>query len=79
MLTSSPKLPSYIESLTPEMLKSKNNLCQQRRKMRNLKVENYILCGKLIENYSLGDSLSESSEEMVQRGKGGARALTNFC
>lgn len=79
MLTSSPKLPSYIESLTPEMLKSKNNLCQQRRKMHNLKVENYILCGKLIENYSLGDSLSESSEEMVQRGKGGARALTNFC
>ena len=47
--------------------------------MHNLKVENYILCGKLIENYSLGDSLSESSEEMVQRGKGGARALTNFC
>ena len=32
MLTISPKLPSYIESLTPEKLMSKNNLCQLKKK-----------------------------------------------
>ena len=34
------------------------------------KVENYILFGRLTENLSLGGSLSDSSETLLQRGKG---------
>ena len=37
-----------------------------------LKVASYVLFGDLTEDYSLGDSLSGSSEGLFQRGKGGA-------
>ena len=39
--------------------------------MHNLKVVSEILFEDLTEDYSLGDSLSGSSEELLQRGKGG--------
>ena len=31
------------------------------------------------EDYSLGRSLSDSSEKLPQRGKGGTRAYRSFC
>ena len=40
------------------------------KKMHNLKVENYILFGELSEDFS---------EELLQRGKEGARAYWRFC
>ena len=46
--------------------------------MHNLKVENYVLFRELTEDYSPEDSLSGSSEELFQRGKGGARIYTSF-
>ena len=42
------------------------------------KVENYVLFGRLTENLSLGGSLSDSSEALLQRGKGRARIYRNF-
>ena len=39
--------------------------------MHSLKVVSEILLEDLTEDYSLGDSLSGSSEELLQRGKGG--------
>ena len=41
--------------------------------MRNLKVENSVLFGALSENSCLGGSLSDSSERLFPRDKGGAR------
>ena len=35
------------------------------------KVRSYVLFGDLTEDYSLGVNLSDSSEELFQRGKGG--------
>ena len=43
------------------------------------KIENYVLFGRLTENLSLGGSLSDSSETLLQRGKGRARIYRNFC
>ena len=43
------------------------------RKTHNLEVASSVLFGGLTEDYSLGDGLSESAEELFQRGKGGAR------
>ena len=48
------------------------------KKMHNLKVESYVLFGELTEDYSPGYSLSNSSEELLQRGNGGARMYMNF-
>ena len=45
---------------------------------RNLKVENYVLFGGITEDYGLGDSLSDSSAELFQRGKGEARIYRSF-
>ena len=45
----------------------------------NLKVASYVLFRDLSEDYSPGDSLSESSEEMFQRGEGGATIYRSFC
>ena len=43
------------------------------RKTHNLEVASSVLFGGLTEDYSPGDGLSESAEELFQRGKGGAR------
>ena len=47
--------------------------------MHNLKVENYGLFSRLTEDLSPGYSFSDSSEGLVQRGKGGARIYSSFC
>ena len=39
--------------------------------MHSLKVVSEALLEDLTEGYNLGDSLSDSSEELLQRGKGG--------
>ena len=44
-----------------------------RRKMHNLEVSSKVLFGDLTEDYRPGDSLSGSSEELLQRAEGGAR------
>ena len=46
-------------------------------KKHNLKVDSYILFGDLTEDYSLGISLSDRSEELFQRGKGRVRIYSN--
>ena len=43
-----------------------------------LKVENCVLLGKLSEDSSQGDSLSEHSEGLIQRGKEEARIYRSF-
>ena len=48
------------------------------KKMQNLKVENYVLFGRLSEGLRLEGNLSDSREEVLQRGKGGARVYRNF-
>lgn len=48
------------------------------KKMHNLKVGQYILFLDLTEDYDPGDSLSECSEELFPRGKGGARKYRHF-
>ena len=47
--------------------------CQssQLKKMHNLKIKNCILFSRVTENLSLGGSLLENSEGLLQRGKGG--------
>ena len=47
--------------------------------MHNLKVENYVLFCGLAEDLSPGDSLSDSSEGLLLRGKGGTRVYRSFC
>ena len=48
--------------------------------MHNLKVENYGLLSGLSEDLGVGDggSLSDSSEGLLPRGKGGARIQRSF-
>ena len=53
------------------------NACQL-KKMPNLKVENYVF-GGFTEDYSWEGSLSDSSEEMAPRGKGGAGIYRSFA
>ena len=47
--------------------------------MHNLKDENYVLFGGHAEDLSPGDSLSDTSEGLFQRGKRGARIYRSFC
>ena len=49
------------------------------KKRHNLKVENYVLFGGLPEDLSTGDSLSDTSERLLQRDKEGARIYRSFC
>ena len=49
------------------------------KKMHNLKVENYALFGGHTEDLNPGDSLSDSSEGLFQRGKSRARTYRCFC
>ena len=48
-----------------------------KKKMHKLKVENHVLLGTLLR--TMGNSLSDSSEELIQRVKEGARIHRNFC
>ena len=48
-------------------------------KLHNLKVENCILFGRHPEDFSPGDSLSNSPEKLFSRGNGGARIYRRFC
>ena len=48
------------------------------KKMHNLKAENYVLFGGLTEDYNLGYKISESSEGLFRRGKGGTERK-NTC
>ena len=48
-------------------------------KLHNLKVENYVLFGKHTEDFSPGDSLSNSPKILFSRGKEGARIYRKFC
>ena len=43
--------------------------------MHSLKVVSEVLLEDLTEDYNLGDNLSDSSEELLQRGKGGVRHM----
>ena len=46
--------------------------------MHNLKVKNYVLFIRVAENLSLGGSLLENSEGLLQRDKGGASLYRGF-
>ena len=45
------------------------------KRMHNLKVENYVLLGRIAKDLGLGCSLLDSSERLLQRGKGGAQGI----
>ena len=49
------------------------------KKKHNLKGESYVLFGGLSEDSSQEDSLSDSSEGLFQKGRGGARVHRSFC
>ena len=53
--------------------------CWLKKKIYKLKVENYVLFSGQTEDLSPGHSLSDSSEGMLQKGKGGAKVYTSFC
>ena len=46
--------------------------------MYNLKVMNYVLLGNFTQDYSLGNSFSDDSERLFQRGRGGGRIYKSF-
>ena len=41
------------------------------KQIHELKISGYVLLGDLTQDYNLGDRISESSEELLQRGKKG--------
>lgn len=43
--------------------------------MHSLRVVSEVLLEDLTEDYNVGDSLSDSSKELLQRGKGGVRHM----
>ena len=47
--------------------------------MHNLKVKNYVLFGRLTKDYSLGYTVSETSEGLLQKCKGGSRYIEGFA
>ena len=51
----------------------------QLKKTHNLKAKNYVLFRVITEDDSQESSLSESSEELLQRGEGGAGYIGVFC
>ena len=55
-------------------------MCQllTEEKKQNLKVVSWVLFKDLTEDYSLGDSLSDSLEELFQSNKEGARIYRSF-
>ena len=48
------------------------------KELHNLKVENHVLFSRFSEDLSLEGSLSDSSERLLRRGKGGA-VYMSFC
>lgn len=50
-----------------------------KEKKYNLEVESYGLLGDFTEVYRLWGSFSDSSVELLQRGRGGARIYRRFC
>ena len=52
-----------------------NRLSTEKKKTHNLKVENYVLFGRLSEDLSPGGSLSDSSKGLFPRGKGGSQDI----
>ena len=51
----------------------------QLKKMHNLKVENCVLCRGFLEDFSLEDSLADTSAGLLRRGKGGAKMYRSFA
>ena len=49
-----------------------------RRKTHNIRVVSFSIIQGLTEDYSLGDSLSDSSGELFQRGRGAASVCMSF-
>ena len=47
--------------------------------MHNLKVERYVLFNRPAADLSLGSSLSDSCEELLQGDRGGASKYMNFA
>ena len=47
--------------------------------MHNLEVKNYVLFVDKTEDFSLKDSLLDTSEGLLRRDKGGARIYRSFC
>ena len=47
--------------------------------MHNIKVENYVLLGRFSENLGPEDRLSDSSEALLQQGKGGVRTYRSLA
>ena len=54
-------------------------VCYAKRCQLQEKAPSLFYSGILGGLYSLGDSLSDSSEELFPRGKGGAGVCRNFC
>ena len=52
---------------------------KKKKKKYSLRAENYVLFGEYTEDLSLGDSLSDRSERLFQRGKGRAKIYRNFA
>ena len=48
-------------------------------KKHNLKVEYYVLFGRLSEDLNLGHCFSDGSEGQLQKGMGGTRIHKGFC
>ena len=46
--------------------------------MHNVRAVSFICFHRLIEDYSPGDSLSDTSEELIQRDKGGGARICEF-
>ena len=58
---------------------SKINTTVDWKNTHSLKVEDYVLFGRLAEDLSLRGSLSDSSEGLLQIAKEGARIYREFC
>ena len=54
-------------------------ICVDWKKVHYLKVENYVSLGRISEDLNPEGSLSDRSEGVLQRGKGGAKMHRSFC
>jgi len=64
---------NFSESPALGLSISLKKILSTEEKRHNLKVENYVLFGVPTEDLNLRDGLSDSSEELVRRGKEVAR------
>ena len=51
----------------------------KKRKKKSLKIVTYVLFRELTEDYSLGNSLSDTYEKVLKNGKRGARIHFSSC